>query len=129
MALIAEIAAGGSRLVVYDVHLESQAEDDLRLMQLMELVHDSFRYPENTPVIVAGDLNTHTAPSALQRYLVSHGFNDACRGAACGATKPNGQKLDWIFTRGPVTCTGTKVHSDVQASDHYPVSTTLTMTA
>ncbi len=127
IALIAEVAAGTTRLVIYDVHLESQAEDDLRLMQLMELVHDSFRYPADTPVIVAGDLNTHTAPSALQRYLVSRDFKDACSAGACGGTKPNGQKLDWIFTRGPVICTGTKVHRDIDASDHYPVSTNLSL--
>jgi len=119
---------GSTKLVIYNVHLESQAQDDLRLIQLMELVHDSFQYSPDTPVIVAGDLNTHHSPSVLQRYLLSHGFKDACRGSACGGTKPNGQTLDWIFTRGPVNCTGTKVHRDVTASDHYPVSTNLTVT-
>jgi endonuclease/exonuclease/phosphatase family metal-dependent hydrolase len=128
IALIAEIAVASTKLVIYDVHLESQAEDDLRLIQLMELVHDSFRYSPDTPVVVAGDLNTHQAPSALQRYLLAHGFKDACQGAACGGTNPHGLRLDWIFTRGPVICTATKVHSDVTASDHYPVSTNLTVT-
>jgi endonuclease/exonuclease/phosphatase family metal-dependent hydrolase len=128
MALVAEVAVGSTKLVIYDVHLESQADEGLRLMQLMELVKDSFQYPMDTPVIVAGDLNTKTAPSPLQRYLLSRDFKDACRGDACGGTKPGGQTLDWIFTRGPVVCTGTKVHRDVNASDHYPVSTTLTVT-
>jgi endonuclease/exonuclease/phosphatase family metal-dependent hydrolase len=128
MALIAEIPVGRTKLVIYDVHLESQEEDDLRLMQLIDVVHDSFRYSLDTPVMVAGDLNTHNTPSPLQRYLLASGFRDACDGRACGGTKPSGQTLDWIFTRGPVICTGTKVHRDVNASDHYPVSTNLTVT-
>ncbi len=128
MALIAEIPAGPGKLVVYDVHLESQAEDDVRLLQLIELVQDSYRYPAGTPVIVAGDLNTQIAPSVLLRYLLSRDFHDVCRNGSCGGTKPNGQTLDWIFTRGPVMSSATKVHRDVKASDHYPVSTTLTVT-
>lgn len=125
MALVAEVALGRGRLVIYDVHLESQADDQLRLAQLKEVVDDSLRYPPDTPILIAGDMNTHRAPSPLQKYLLSSGFRDACEGCSHRATKPNGQTLDWIFSRGPIICSETRVHQNVSASDHYPISTTL----
>lgn len=127
MALVAELPIGRTRLVVYDVHLESQGDDNLRLAQLTEVVNDSFRYPPDTPIVIAGDLNTRDAPSPLQRYLLSSDFQDACDNRVCRGTKPSGATRDWIFTRGPVTCSGTIVHHDVRASDHYPVSTNLSI--
>jgi len=129
MALAAEIAFGASKLVVYDLHLESQGDDGLRLSQLSEVVRDSLRYPPNVPVVVAGDLNSHDAPWLLSTYLRDSGFRDACDGSQCRGTKPNGRTLDWIFTRGPVICSETQVHRDTAASDHYPVSTVLTLKA
>ena len=129
MALVAEVAFGRGRLVIYDLHLESQADDQLRLAQLSEVVSDSRRYPGDTPVLIAGDLNTHRAPTPLQKYLLSSGFRDASEGCSLRATKPNGQTLDWIFSRGPIVCSETRVHQNVRASDHYPISTTLTLAA
>ncbi len=128
MALAVELVFRRARLVVYDLHLESQADDNLRLWQLSEVLQDSLRYTADTPIVVAGDLNTRKAPSPLKSYLLSAGFRDACEDRACRGTKPSGRTLDWIFTRGPVACSGTKVHRDVRASDHYPVSTNLTVT-
>ena len=127
MALVTELAIGRTKLVVYDVHLESQGHDDLRLSQLTEIVHDSNRYSPDTPIVVAGDLNTRDAPSPLQQYLLASGFQDACDSRSCRATKPTGETRDWIFTRGPVLCSGTTVHHNVSASDHFPVSTKLTV--
>jgi endonuclease/exonuclease/phosphatase family metal-dependent hydrolase len=128
MALVAELVVGGNRLVVYDLHLESHGDDNLRLWQLSEVVQDSVRYSGDTPIIVAGDLNTRDAPSPLRRYLLAAGFQDACDNRQCRGTKPNGETLDWIFTRGPAICSKTKVHKDTRASDHYPLSTKLTLT-
>ena len=127
MALVTELALGGKKLVIYDLHLESQSGDALRLAQLMEIVHDSQRYPPGTPVVVAGDLNTMSSPSPLQRYLLATGFRDACERCATRATKPSGKTLDWVFTRGPVICSQTVVHQNISASDHYPVSTHITL--
>lgn len=127
MALIAEVMMGRTKLVVYDVHLESQGDDDLRLSQLSEIVHDSNRYSMDTPIVIAGDLNTRNAPSPLQHYLLASGFQDACDSRYCRGTKPSGETRDWIFTRGPVTCSGTTVHHEITASDHFPVSTNLTV--
>jgi hypothetical protein len=70
---------------------------------------------------------THNAPSPLQHYLLAAGFQDACAESGCRGTKPDGRTLDWIFTRGPAVCSGTRVHREIKASDHYPLSTNLTM--
>jgi endonuclease/exonuclease/phosphatase family metal-dependent hydrolase len=127
MALAAEIGFGPARLVVYNLHLESQGDDGLRLAQLSEVVHDSARYPPNVPVVVAGDMNSYHQPWLSRTYLLHCGFQDACDGAQCRGTKPNGETLDWIFTRGPVICSDTRVHRETSASDHYPLSTILTL--
>jgi endonuclease/exonuclease/phosphatase family metal-dependent hydrolase len=125
MALVVEIAIGRTKLVVYNVHLESQADDGLRLSQLVEVLEDSMAYSRDTPVIIAGDLNTRKAPSPLQRYLLSAGFHDGFEKCGRRATKPNGETLDWIFTRGSIVCSKTRVHQNITSSDHYPVSTTV----
>jgi len=129
MALATELALGNTRLVVYDLHLESKGDDGLRLSQLTEVVHDSLRYPRETPIVLAGDLNTHQAPSPLRRYLLSAGFVDASDGCDCHGTIRDGRTLDWLFTRGPAICSGTTVHREITASDHYPLSTVLRLTA
>jgi endonuclease/exonuclease/phosphatase family metal-dependent hydrolase len=128
MALAAELVFKRCRLAVYNLHLESKGDDALRLSQLTEVVRDSGRYSTSTPVVIAGDMNTYQKPSPLRRYLLSEGFADAAEGCDCPGTKPNGQTLDWIFTRGPAVCSGTKVHNDTKASDHYPLSTILKVT-
>lgn len=125
MALVAELSTSRNPVVVYNLHLESRGEDTLRLWQLSEVVHDIVRYSEDTPIIVAGDLNTRYLPSALRQYLLEAGFQDACDVGYSGGTKRNGQTLDWIFTRGPVVCSETRVHREVRASDHFPLSTNL----
>lgn len=128
MALVVEMPAGPRPLVVYDLHLESQADENVRLWQLSEVVQDAGQYPLDTPVIVAGDMNTRESPSLLSEYLLTAGFQDAGEGSPRRGTKPNGKTLDWIFIRGPVVCTETKIHQDVRVSDHYPLSTKLTLT-
>jgi endonuclease/exonuclease/phosphatase family metal-dependent hydrolase len=125
MALVAEVAFGRTRLVIYDLHLESQGDEHLRLSQLDEVLHDSLRYSRDTPVIVAGDLNTRQEPSPLRKHLLSVGFQDACEGCQRRGTARNGQTLDWIFVRGPALCSGTEVHQQITASDHYPLTTNL----
>ena len=127
MALAAELVIGLTRLIIYNLHLESQGCDDLRLWQLSEVVQDSLQYSDDTPVVVAGDLNTRNAPSPLRDFLLASGFRDACGGRTCRGTKANGQTLDWIFVRGAAESSGTRVHRDISASDHYPLSTNLSL--
>ena len=127
MALRAAIELGTSQLVVYNLHLESRGDDGLRFAQLSEVVLDSLRYPPNVPVVVAGDLNSSDPPSMWSTYMLNFGFQNARVGDERRGTKPDGRTLDWIFARGPVDCSESRIHSDIAASDHFPVSTVLAL--
>ena len=65
IALVTELDNGGKMLVVYNLHLESRGSEQGRLLQLNEVLADAERYPPETPVIVAGDLNTKTRTSPV----------------------------------------------------------------
>ncbi|MDX2152139.1 MAG: endonuclease/exonuclease/phosphatase family protein [Bryobacteraceae bacterium] len=127
MALASELTLGQARLAVYNLHLESRGSDQLRNSQLMEVVQDSWRYPDDTTVLVAGDLNTRRSPSPLRTTLLSSGFQDACENGDSRGTKPNGERLDWIFGRGPALFVEARVHRDTTASDHYPLTASLVL--
>jgi endonuclease/exonuclease/phosphatase family metal-dependent hydrolase len=127
MALVAELELARTPLVIYNLHLESHGDDNLRLSQLSEVIQDSCRYPSGRPIIIAGDLNTKTSPSPLKAYLRTWGFQDACETAGCAATNQSGMTLDWIFVRGPARFSNSRVHQETSASDHYPVSTVLSL--
>ncbi len=123
MALVVEVQLGGQTWVIYDTHLESKADDADRVLQMREILEDiQEHYPAETPVIVAGDLNTHEgADSPVLRELKARGFQDAlqdCKGPL--QTKPGSkERIDWVFMR----------HSNsreagipkVIISDHYPL--------
>src|SRR5437868_6246302 len=57
IALVTEIEVAGSRLITYNLHLESRADDEMRLSQVEEVVSDANSQRLQSPVIVAGDFN------------------------------------------------------------------------
>ena len=124
MALVAEIEAGGASLVVYDIHLESREHESLRLLQLEEVLADANRYWPGIPLILAGDLNTKSHASPLIKRLDEAGFRNAL-GKETVVTNPKGDSLDWIFVRGPLRFENGKVHHEIVASDHYPISVSI----
>ncbi len=63
IALITEVQVSGRRLMIYNIHLESRADDRLRMMQLSETVEDANKYLDRDPVLVAGDLNADLSRS------------------------------------------------------------------
>lgn len=120
MALVTEIEARGTTLVVYNAHLESRGPESLRLSQLEEILADSKRYPPEFPVIVAGDLNTRLRPSPLITRIDQAGFRNAL-GKRGVPTILKGGFFDWIFACGPIEFEGGRVHREIVASDHYPL--------
>ena len=126
MALVAELEVGEGLLVVYNAHLESRDTEQLRLLQLEEILADAARYPPDIPIVLAGDLNTKSRPSPLIRRLQEAGFQDAV-GLASVPTKAASGSRDWVFVRGPVLAEGGKVHQEILASDHYPLSVRLSL--
>jgi endonuclease/exonuclease/phosphatase family metal-dependent hydrolase len=124
MALVSEIGVGETTLVVYNVHLESRGHESLRLLQLEDILADAKRYGPGIPVILAGDLNTNSHASSVIKRLGEAGFRNAL-GKETEATNLKGASLDWIFVRGPLRFENGKVHREIVASDHYPISVSI----
>jgi endonuclease/exonuclease/phosphatase family metal-dependent hydrolase len=119
LALVAELDVAGSRLVAYNVHLESRLSEDLRLRQIKEVLDDTLKYPPNTPMLIAGDLNTRVDSAPAIGALLAAGFRRAVGGKV---TTIRGLPLDWVFVRGPVSFTEGTIHNDMRASDHFPLT-------
>jgi len=129
IALVTDALICGQRLRVYNLHLESKGKEDLRLQQLREVLEDARETPESTRVILAGDLNLVAAEGGAAERLIAAGFHDAVRLPKLATTIGNGRfsrgrSIDWIYVSG-AGCSVGQVHSDVRASDHYPVSAKL----
>lgn len=122
VALVTEHETPRGLLVAYNLHLESRGPESLRLAQMREVLEDARRYPRNTAILIAGDLNTKRAHSPVLEAPVEAGFTAILGGEI---TTKRGQPLDWIFLRGPFTTSGGRVHSHIRASDHYPLTVTL----
>lgn len=127
IALAAEIEITGVSLVSYNLHLESRANDGLRLSQLEEVVRDATGFDSTHPLVLAGDLNLNASRLGVTDVLSQHGFRDAAPTARVPTTPPrhlleSGRHIDWAFVRGPMNVTGAQVHSSIKASDHYPIS-------
>jgi len=127
IALAAEIEITGVSVVSYNLHLESRANDALRLSQLEEVVHDATAFDSTHPLVLAGDLNLNAARLGVTDVLGRGGFRDAAPTARVPTTPPrhlleSGRHIDWAFVRGPIEVKSAQVHSSIKASDHYPIS-------
>jgi endonuclease/exonuclease/phosphatase family metal-dependent hydrolase len=131
IALAADINVPGSKVVIYNLHLESRGNDALRISQLGEVLSDATCYDAGCPVVVAGDLNTDASKAALALQLARAGFQDAVASPRTPTTPAHGllesrRRIDWAFVRGPLRTSSGQVHVNVRASDHYPISFILT---
>lgn len=127
IALATEIDIAGLSLVTYNMHLESRANDALRVSQLEEVVRDAAAYDAARPLILSGDLNLNASKLGVTEVLVRSGFRDAVPTARVATTPPRhllegGRHIDWAFVRGPVQIDKARVHNTVKGSDHYPIS-------
>jgi endonuclease/exonuclease/phosphatase family metal-dependent hydrolase len=127
IALAAEINIAGSSVITYNLHLESRANDELRLAQLDEVLRDASEYSSVRSLILAGDLNLNAAKTNPAEKLSAAGFCNAVPSARIPTTPARhlleaGRHIDWAFIRGPMRADKGQVHSGVKASDHYPIS-------
>jgi endonuclease/exonuclease/phosphatase family metal-dependent hydrolase len=129
MALVAELQWDNSCLVLYNTHLESQASDHDRALQMSEILNDLWpRYPPGTPIIIAGDFNTKEGHrSAVIRSLQAAAFGDVLETAPGPLyTLPKcKQRLDWIFVRG-LQSHDARIHP-LEISGHFPITSTISM--
>ena len=131
IALVAEINVAGSKIVIYNLHLESRGNDELRLAQVQEVLSDAARHNPECSVIVAGDFNLDASKDNAASAFATAGFQDAIAAPRVPTTPSRhllepGRRIDWAFIRGPIRAASGRVHNQVRASDHYPISFTLT---
>jgi endonuclease/exonuclease/phosphatase family metal-dependent hydrolase len=132
IALVAHINVAGTKVVTYNLHLESRGNDALRISQLAEVLSDATCYDAGCPVIVAGDLNLDASKEPVALALANAGFQDAVASSRSTPTTPahglleGRRRIDWAFVRGTLRASSGHVHGSVNASDHYPISFMLT---
>jgi endonuclease/exonuclease/phosphatase family metal-dependent hydrolase len=131
IALITDVNVAGSKVTIYNLHLESKGDDDLRLAQMQEVLSDAASQDSQCPLIVSGDFNLDASKGSAASAFASAAFQDAMMPSR-SPTRPSrhllepGRRIDWAFIRGPMRAASGKVHNQVRASDHYPISFTLT---
>ena len=130
MALGSHIAWFGKRLVVYNVHLESRGNDNLRCSQLTEILDDAHQYDADVPVVVAGDFNFDLTQEPVASVVASTPFNNTFNNGNVRPTTTQSRLgrarvVDWVLTRGPLEHVEVELHGSVCASDHYPLSLSL----
>ena len=134
IALVSQIDLQGLLIVTYNLHLESRSDDNLRLAQLNEVVEDAATYDQARLMILAGDLNLNASKRQVSEMLAAAGFREAVP-TAYVATTPHrrllepGRHIDWAFVRGSSQPNAGKVLKSVKASDHYPISFELRLSA
>src|SRR6266576_6540227 len=65
IALVAEVNVAGNRVVVYNLHLESKGNDELRFSQVEEVLSDAARQDPGCQVVVAGDFNLDASKKSV----------------------------------------------------------------
>jgi endonuclease/exonuclease/phosphatase family metal-dependent hydrolase len=130
IALVVEIDVAGSKLAIYNLHLESRGDEGLRLAQIHEVLSDTTTQNPERPVIVAGDFNLDASKDPAASAFATAGFQDAIAVPRTPTTPSRrlleaGHSIDWAFIRGPLRAAAGKIHNHVRASDHYPISFTL----
>ena len=132
IALVTEVQVQRKRLAVYNLHLESKGDEELRLAQLEETIRDAAARAREMPTLLAGDLNFDVSHAGPADALGHVGFRSALELPSAHTTTPRGlfrrpRKIDWAYVSGPLEPILGRVHDTVHASDHYPISFTLKM--
>jgi len=131
IALVAEIDVAGCKFVAYNLHLESRGNDELRLSQVEEVLSDAARQDLHCPLVIAGDFNLDVSKNNAGPAFAAAGFQDAIAAPRAPTTPSRrlfepGRRIDWAFVRGPIRTGSGQVHNRITASDHYPISFTVT---
>jgi len=130
MALVSHVTWFGKQLVVFNVHLESRGNDNLRCSQLAEIFDDAHQYGSDVPVVVAGDFNFDLSRKMATLIIGGEPFNNHFDNGNVRPTTPRSRlgrarAVDWILSRGPLDHAEVELHQSVCASDHYPLSLVL----
>jgi endonuclease/exonuclease/phosphatase family metal-dependent hydrolase len=127
MALVCDSTIHGQTLVVYNAHLESRGDDELRTVQFSEMLTGIRQDSADTPVLVAGDFNfdlsrgraaTLIADSQLDNPFAELGSRCSTRNRTYGQHTA----IDWILTGNGLVASQPEIQNSPGASDHDPIS-------
>ncbi|MBV9155743.1 MAG: endonuclease/exonuclease/phosphatase family protein [Acidobacteriaceae bacterium] len=128
IALITDVEIPeGETVKVYNVHLESRGNDKLRLAQLQEAVRDASKHAPWDALVLAGDFNFDvlhhkSAATLAERAGLRNAMGASNANTTAGGFLKRKRRIDWAFVSGPIRASDVRVHLEVQASDHYPIS-------
>lgn len=128
MALLTHTFIPGRTLAVYNLHCESRGGDDLRHSQLDEFLRHVKSCSLDVPVLAAGDFNFDLSEGRAAAVLADAGFLNpfaTLRQPTTNSYSTQNGAIDWILLRGSLIGTNAQVHNSVLASDHYPLSLTV----
>jgi endonuclease/exonuclease/phosphatase family metal-dependent hydrolase len=134
IALVSEIDLQSLPIVTYNLHLESRSDDELRMAQLNEVLEHAATCDPGCLLILAGDLNLNASKPRVLEVLTRAGFREAVPTARVATTPQRhllepGRHIDWAFVRSSSQPNAGKVLKSVKASDHYPISFELQLSA
>jgi endonuclease/exonuclease/phosphatase family metal-dependent hydrolase len=127
IALVSEIDIQGLPYVTYNLHLESRSDDELRLAQLIEVLHDAAAYDTARLAHSGRRSQFERVDTPRIRRLARADFTRAVPTAQVATTPRRhllepGRHIDWAFVRGSSQPKAGNVLKSVKASDHYPIS-------
>lgn len=127
IALINPVDFTEQKCIVYNVHLESRGNDELRCSQLWELLADVSQHATDIQIVIAGDFNADLRRepffSAIAKAGLSNPFAHISIPHTNVPSRFNGPRaIDWIVTKGPLIASEPMLHDSIRASDHYPLS-------
>ena len=130
MALFANVLIPGRKLATYNLHCESRGGDDIRYSQLYEFLRHANEFGLDVPVLAAGDFNFDLSRSRAAPTLEEMGFLNPFVALHQTTTisyslSARDRIIDCILFRGPLKAADPKIHNSVAASDHYPLSLTV----
>jgi endonuclease/exonuclease/phosphatase family metal-dependent hydrolase len=126
MAVICEITVGDRTVLLYNVHLESRGNNELRVRQLSEILADIGQHRAEMPMLVAGDFNFDLSRGPVASLIAGTGIDNPFANFGRGRTvlgsrygKP--AAIDWMLMRRAVSARHPAIDESIAASDHFPL--------
>lgn len=116
---IAELEINGKIIQLANVHgiYSSKKDDSERSLAQSRFIVETLQ-KKDLPTIIAGDFNV--APETESIAVVNKAFRNLNQEFSTGATRPNGQVIDYFFASQEIPVKSLSVEvTDI--SDHYPV--------
>jgi endonuclease/exonuclease/phosphatase family metal-dependent hydrolase len=134
MALVCDVSIQGRTMVLYNAHLESRGDDELRFSQLSEMLREAESNAGKAHLIAAGDLNFDISRGAAASLIAGMELDSPffrLAGKETVAVRGRGRvaAIDWVLTDKKICTSAPQIHDSVSASDHYPLSLKVHMEA